>query len=293
VSTTGELRGSTASDPPRVSIVIPSFDGHRGGYVPRLLESIKRQTYQDFRVKMVIGVFPQGRAINIGRSRCDGEILVILDDDSALADEHTLARLVATLDADPRIGMAGASIVVPPDATPFQRRAALQFPRLNTPVVDAITDSDMACHGGCAFPMAVFDAIGGEREDLVRGLDPDLRVRLRKAGYRVVLAPQCRIHHPMPNGWRALLRTYFRNGAGSAYARKFQPDSVYETHEYLHESDFQPRTSLGYRIARYPFRLVKALAGGQFMRFAGYTAYAFGYAWGWLTAKEIRPAEPA
>jgi len=293
VSTTGELRGSAASDPPRVSIVIPSFDGHRGGYVPRLLDSIRRQTYQNFRVEMVIGVFPQGRAINIGRSRCDGEILVILDDDSALADEHTLARLVATLDADARIGMAGASIVVLPDATPFQRRAALQFPRLNTPVVDAITDSDMACHGGCAFPMAVFDAIGGEREDLVRGLDPDLRVRLRAAGYRVVLAPQCRIHHPMPNGWRALLRTYFRNGAGSAYARRFQPDSVYETHESLHDADFRPRTSLGFRIARYPFRLAMALAGGQFMRFAGYTAYAFGYAWGWLTAKEIRPAAAA
>ena len=293
MSTAPELRGSAASDPPRVSIVIPSFDGHRGGYVPRLLDSIKRQSYQDFRVEMVLGVFPQGRAINLGRSRCDGEILVILDDDSALADEHTLARLVETLDADARIGMAGASIVVPPDATAFQRRAALQFPRLNTPVVDAITDSDMACHGCCAFPMSVFDAIGGEREDLVRGLDPDLRVRLRKAGYSVVLAPQCRIHHPMPNGWRALLRTYFRNGAGSAYARKFQPDSVYETHESLHEADFQPRPTLAYRIARYPVRLAKAVGSGQFMRFAGYTAYAFGYAWGWLTAKEIPPAESA
>lgn len=281
------MRGRDASEPPRVSIVIPSLDGHRGGCVPRLLASIERQTFQDFEVRLVVGVFPQGRAINQGRRESLGRVLVILDDDSELADAETLERLIATLDADERIGMAGASIVVPPGATPFQRRAAFQFPRLNTPVVDAVTDSDLACHGCCAFPMAVFDAVGGEREDLVRGLDPDLRVRLREAGYRVVLAPQCRIYHPMPDGWRALLRIYFRNGTGSAYARKFQPDAVYETHERLEAADFQPRTTLAWRMARYPFRLLGALAQGQWMRFGGYMAYAFGYAWGWLTAREI------
>lgn len=274
---------------PRVSVIIPSSDGYREGCVPRLLQSIEAQSFRDYEVCMVTGVSPQGRAINQGADDAQGEILIIVDDDSRLADEHVFTRLLDTLAADSTIGMAGASIVTPPESSRFQRKAALQFPRFNTPVVEDIVDSDLACHGCCAIPKAVFDLIGREREDIVRGLDPDMRVRLRETGYRVVLAPRCRIYHPLPEGWSRLIRIFFRNGKGSAYAQRFQPETVYETHESLHEGDFRPRTTLAYRIARYPFRLLRALFGGQFMRLAAYTAYAFGYGWGWLTNREMVP----
>jgi len=277
---------TTPNSPPRVSVIIPSRDGYREGAVPKLLDSVAAQTFRDFEVCLIEGVSPQGKAINQGAQRARGEILVILDDDSCLADETVFQRLVDALDVDPAIGMAGASIVAPCDASAFQRRAATQFPRFNAPVVDRITDSDLACHGCCAIPKRIFDQVGREREDLIRGLDPDLRVRLRAAGYRVVLAPQARIYHPLPEGWRSLLRTFFRNGFGSAYARKFHPDSVYETHEQLDSSTFQPSTRLAYRVARFPFRLLVALAQGKMMRFAAYCAYACGYAWGMATAKE-------
>ncbi len=184
--------------------------------MPRLLESLDRQTFEDFDVHVVRGVAPQGAAINDGVRRSLGEIVVILDDDSRLTDETVLDRLVACLDADPSIGMAGASIVPAPEARAFQRWAARQFPRLNTPVVEEVTDSDLACHGCCAIPRRVFEEVGGEREDIIRGLDPDLRARLRDAGYRVVLAPNARIHHPLPKSLPALLRLFFRNGFGSA-----------------------------------------------------------------------------
>jgi len=277
------LRDKTA---PRVSIVIPSLDGHRDGCVPRLLESIEAQTFQDFEVQLVKGVAPQGKAINEGAARAQGDILLIVDDDSRLADGSVIEKLVRTLDGDASIGMAGASIVLPPDATPFQRRASRQFPRFNTPVVETVTDSDLACHGCCAIPAALFEQVGREREDILRGLDPDLRIRLRDAGYRVVLAPHARVYHPLPNGWRPLLRTFFRNGFGSAYAHKFHPDAVYETHEALDARDFRPRTRLPYRLVRFPFRLAKALVQGKFIRFGAYCAYACGYCWGLLAAKE-------
>ncbi|MBN2311373.1 MAG: glycosyltransferase [Candidatus Hydrogenedentes bacterium] len=272
---------------PRVSVIIPSWDGHRDGCVPRLLESVERQTLQDIELHVIKGVSPQGRAINQGAAAAQGEILIVLDDDSRLADETVFERLIAALDGDPSIGMAGASIVLPPEASAFQRRAATQFPRFNTPVVDAITDSDLACHGCCAFRAEVFREVGGEREDILRGLDPDLRVRLRRAGYRVVLVPHARIHHPLPDGWRRLLKTFFRNGFGSAYAQRFQPESVYETHEELDSAGFQARTSLGFRILRFPLRLAKSALQWKWMRFAAYCSYACGYAWGYLTAKEL------
>lgn len=275
-----------SSENPTVSIIIPSLDGFRDGCVPRLMESIEAQGYRDYEVCMVTGVFPQGKAINQGVQESKGKILVILDDDSRLSDETVIETLVRALD-NPEIGMVGASIVTPPESTSFQQKAALQFPRFNTPVVSEITDSDLACHGCCAFRREVFDEIGGEREDIVRGLDPDLRQRLRHAGYRVVLAPNARIYHPLPNGWSKLLKIFFRNGRGSAYALRFQPESVYDTHESLHAESFQPKTSFGYRVFRYPLRLIKALATGQFMRFGAYCAYALGYVWGWFTNQEI------
>lgn len=271
---------------PRVSVIVPSRDGHRDGCVPRLVESIEAQTYRDYELLIIKGVFPQGKAINEGAAQAKGEILLILDDDSRLAHGAVFERLVAALDADPTIGFAGASIAVPLEASAFQRRAARQFPRYCTPEVPVITDSDLACHGCVAMPRAAFEAVGREREDIIRGLDPDLRVRMRTAGYRVVLVPGCTIYHPLPDGLRPLLRVFFRNGFGSAYARRFQPDSVYETHESLHEAGFQPRTSLAYRVARFPARLFAALARRQVLRFAAYTAYAGGYCWGLLTAQE-------
>ncbi|MBM3290000.1 MAG: glycosyltransferase [Candidatus Hydrogenedentes bacterium] len=276
----------STESPPRVSVIIPSWDGHRNGCVPRLIESVRAQTFQDFETLIVKGVSPQGKAINDGARRARGAVLIILDDDSELADETVFDTLVRTIDADPTIGMAGASIVVPPDAGAFQRRAAAQFPRFNTPVVDRVTDSDLACHGCCVIPKAVFDAVGGEREDIVRGLDPDLRMRLRAAGYRVVLAPDARIYHPLPGSWRALMRQFFRNGRGSAYAQKFQPDSVYETHESLDAAAFVPRRPLWYRALRFPLRLAKAAAEGKTMRLVAYSAYGVGYVWGMLTARK-------
>lgn len=272
---------------PKVSVIIPSFDGFRDGCVPRLLESIEAQSFRDFDIHQVIGISPQGKAINQGVGESEGEILLILDDDSRLTHNRVFEQLVNALESNPEVGMAGASIVIPPESSDFQRKASSQFPRFNTPAVEVLTDSDLACHGCCAIPRKVFNEIGGEREDIIRGLDPDLRVRLRDRGYRVVLVPEASIYHPLPDGWTKLLRIFFRNGYGSAYAQKFQPDSVYETHESLHSESFKAKRSIGYRFIRYPFRLVKACALFQWMRFGAYVSYALGYGWGLLTAQEI------
>lgn len=270
---------------PTITVIIPTRDGMRDGAVPKLLDSVKNQTFQDFEIQMIKGVTPQGKSINQGAAAAKGRYLLILDDDSCLADPHVFQRLLEACESDHLIGMAGASIVIAPDATLFQRRAAGQFPRFCTPEVDVITDSDFACHGCCLIPAAVFAQIGGERENLIRGLDPDLRVRLRAAGYRVVLVPGARIHHPLPDGWRPLLRIFFRNGFGSAYAWKFQPDTVYETHERLDMTSFHARRPFIYRVLRFPGRLLLAAAQGRPMRFAAYIAYGFGYIWGLATAK--------
>lgn len=271
---------------PYVSVIIPTLDGKRGGRVALFLESLEAQSFEDFETVLVEGISPQGKAINEGVRRARGRVIVIADDDTCLADGKVLHQLIKTLESDKGIGMAGASIVLPEDATRFERRAAIEFPRFNMPVVEEVTTSDMACHGCCALRKEVFEEVGGEREDIIRGLDPDLRARLRRAGYRVVLAPHARIHHPLPQNMKGLLRLFFRNGYGSAYARKFRPESIYETHEHVDSEGFTEKTSLTYRVLRFPVRLLWAVCRGRFLRFFAYCAYACGYAWGAVTARE-------
>lgn len=260
---------------PRVSVIIPTVSEERSVSVKKLREAISRQTFKDLEVIVVEGVKPQGRAINTGVSRARGEIIVIMDDDSALTNDRTIELLVAAIDSDPTIGMAGAAEVVSPDANLFQRIAARQFPRRHVKPPETIVDSDFAQHPCCALPKKVFEEVGGEREDIVRGLDPYLRQRIREAGYRVVLVPGATVHHPMPPNLAALCRTFFRNGAGSAFAQRFRPDLVYETSEKL--TSHTPKRPFAYRLLRFPLRLLWALVTLKLIRFVAYVCYGAGY----------------
>jgi GT2 family glycosyltransferase len=264
-----------------VSIVIPSLeagvDPYRTANLSRLRTAIGQQTFTDTELLVVEAVAPQGRAINQGVERARGEYLVVFDDDSSVDDPELLAKLVHALDADPTIGMAGASVRTPAAAGLFQRIAAREFPRFNVPVVEVVTDSDLACHGCAAFPLVLFRTLGGEREQIVRGLDPDLRQRIRGSGHRVVLVPDTVVYHPLPRSLRSLARTFRRNGAGSAYAQMHHPELVYETDEALDSVGFVARRSYAYRVARFPLRIAWALLTLRPIRAFAYSNYALGY----------------
>ena len=276
----GEVQQIAYVNNPPVSVIIPSFDGYRDGNVGRLTADLKQQSFKEIEVIIVKKVSPQGKAINLGAARARGEILLIVDDDSRMCQPRAIENLVRVLDKDKSVGMVGASLMAPPEANWLQRRAAREFPRHGVPVVDEITESDLVCHGCCALPRAVFEKIGGERENIIRGLDPDLRQRLRQAGYKIVLAPHTWIYHALPATPGKLFRTFFRNGMGSAYISRFHPELVYETHEKLESSDFKSKTSLGFRCLRFPFRLLGAFFSLKFLRFFGYLAYGLGFVFG-------------
>lgn len=260
------------------SIVIPSADGQRGGNVPLLLDDLRRQTFRKLDVIVVAGVKPQGKAINTGVARATGRFLIILDDDSRLPDPGTIGALIAALEMDPSIGMAGASIRQPIGANRLQRRLARELPRFHMPAVETLTDSDMPCHGCCAFRREVFLAVGGEEERLVRGLDPDLRMRLRARGYRVVLVPGAIAEHPLPATLAAAARMFFRNGRGSAFAQRQFPERVYDTDETVTWTPEQSlATPLPQRVRRFAGRLLMRLLTGSFTRASGDLVYAAGY----------------
>ncbi len=271
-----------------VSVIIPHFYSSRRENVAQLIDCLRRQTFPHTEVLVVNGVSPQGRAINTGVRAAQGRIFVVLDDDSQMDRTDILEKLVEAVEKNPDVGMAGASIISPENINAFQRTAAKQFPRFHMPVVNQITDSDMPCHGCVAFPRGVFEKVGMERETILRGLDPDLRVRIRKAGYRVVLVPGVWVYHPFPDTIQKFIRLFFRNGYGSSYIQIFHPEINYDTDESLDSKNFVPKRSFTYRILRFPVRLLKSLLAFQWIRFLGYSVYLAGYVYGFIKFNLIK-----
>ena len=275
---------------PAVALVIPSLDGE----VEPLLRSVRRQTLQPAEVAVVKGVRPNGRARNQGVAGTSAPLLVFVDDDATLGDEHVIANLVAPLLADPTIGVTGASKLLPPGAPLFQRWVAREVPRVVHPMVQEPLESNpdppsyyceitTTC---CAMRRAVWEESGGFDETLLRGVDTEFFVRVRRRGYRFVLVPRTWAYHPAPATLRALLRKQFFYGVGHAQEVRRDPSRARgrTLRTPLHALVFLafrtaivlPNMVLPYSFAapswRPGFKPLKALAS---------YASALGYVWGW------------
>ncbi len=267
----------SGAQPPRVTVVIPSLDGDRNGRLAELLRTLRLQSFRDFEVRVALGDPRQGRAINQAVRSGSGDIIITLDDDSQLGHPRVLENLVRALDADPTIGIAGGSTIPAPDATWLQRAACRQIPRRHFPVVDRVVDSDMAQHPCLAMRREVFEAVGGEDEELIRGLDPDLRHRVREAGYRVTIIPDTWVAHPLPDGLGKIFRMFIRNGRGSAFARRHFGDRVYELTDGTPDLKFAPKRPFWYRVLRFPFRTIHSAIALRWIKLLSEVGYLAGY----------------
>ncbi len=211
-----------------VSIVIPSLCGKAS----ELERGLAAQTLSDYETVVVAGVRPSGRARNVGAKRAKGDILVFIDDDAVLGDEHTLANLVEPLQEDHTIGVTGASKLIPPNSPWFQCWVAREVPRIEHPVVEEPLETNPDPERGyycqvtttcCALRRDVFEEVGGFNEELIRGEDTEFFVRLRRRGYHIILVPNTWVWHPAPPTLYALLRKHFLYGAGHSQEVKRDP----------------------------------------------------------------------
>ncbi|MFH1228168.1 MAG: glycosyltransferase [Planctomycetota bacterium] len=267
----------SAKEKPFVSVIIPSLDGYRQGNVLNLLKALKDQTISDIELIMIIGEKPCARAHNAGADKAHGEILVFFDDDIILGNNRVIENLIGPVINDDSIGISGASQLVPPDANRFQKRCAEQLGRLQFRIVGKITDSDMATHAAMAIRKDVYIQVGQENENLIYGDDPDLRARVRKAGYRIVVVPDTWVFHPPPDNWRILVKTAFQRGKGAAVDFWFHPDSVYDTPPG-DVADFTSRHSFPYRVVRAFGQICRAVLGFRMILISVRILYGLGYA---------------
>lgn len=281
-----------SSSQAEIALIIPSLEGQ----VAALQVSISRQTLPPHEIEVVVDVQPNGRARNQGVAHTRGGILVFVDDDAVLGHEHVLANLIAPLLTDPTIGVTGASRLLPLDASAWQQWVAREVPRIENPVVEAPLETNpdppayycevtTTC---CAMHRAVFEQAGGFSETLVRGVDSEFFVRVRRLGYRLLLVPQTWAYHPAPPNLKALLRKHFLYGAG--HAQEVRSDPSRARGNYL----YSPWHAVGYFFFRtaialpnvflpYSFAAPQWRLGFKPLKALTSYASALGYLWGWYT----------
>jgi len=271
---------------PSISAIIPTLSDA----APELLAGLRAQTRPPDEIEVVRGVRPNGRARNAGIARTHGDILVLIDDDARPGHPELVANLIAPLLADETIGATGASRLIPPDSSRFQRWTAREVARIEHPVVHTLLETNPGPENGyyceitttcCALRRCVLDAAGGFDEELIQGVDTEFFVRLRRAGYRLVLVPDTWVYHPAPATLRALLRKHFRYGRGHAQEVARDPSRAHglERHPWLYllfrTAILLPNVFLPFSYAapswRPGFKPLKALVS---------YASAVGYVWG-------------
>jgi len=265
------------------SIIIPVANIHENRCLDKLLDVLENQTLKDFEVILVIGDNRQGRAINQGVNAAHGKWIVTMDDDTIVPDNHLLEKLISNMEDEFNIGLGGAACIVPESASIFQKKAMLQIPRRFFPVQSENVESDFVQHPCLIISRELFLQIGGEDEELIRGLDPVLRQKVRDAGKKVCILANTAISHLIPDSYRNLFRMYKRNGWGSAYAQRFFPSRVLELTDGYDKGKFTKYRPLIYRIIRRVKFIVTNVFLFKWLRITTDIAYIIGWLEGYFS----------
>jgi cellulose synthase/poly-beta-1,6-N-acetylglucosamine synthase-like glycosyltransferase len=277
---------------PTIALIVPSLTGETRA----LQTSVARQTMRPQETVVVVNIHPAGRARNAGVQRTSGEIVLFIDDDAVLGNEHAIANMVIPLLADPSVGVTGASKLLPPDASDWQRYVAREVPRIEHPIVERLLETNpdppsyyceitTTC---CAMRREVFEQAGGFDERLLRGEDPEFFVRVRRLGYRFLLVPRTWVYHPAPATLPALLKKHFYYGLG--HAQEVRVDPTRARGRYLrtplHAAAYLLfRTAIVVPNTFLPFSFSAPSWRPGFKPLKALTSYvgALGYVWGWYT----------
>jgi GT2 family glycosyltransferase len=262
-----------------IAVIIPSLNG--GG--KRIVSQLADQSQKPDEIEVVVGVRPNGRARNLGTDRTSGDFLVFIDDDALPGSTDLIEKMVQILVSDETVGVAGAARVLPRNASWFQKRVALEIPRTINPVPesDLETNPPLSGYGHslitttcCAIRRPVFEEVGRFSEDAISGVDTDLFYRIRKAGYKFIMAADTFVEHPAPANLRSLWKKFYWYGLGYGQETRRNPerkmgyrlDSRFKRLLFLTLASFWllPNMiilySLGYPKFRIGFRPLKAIS---------------------------------
>ena len=161
----------------------------------------------------------RNEGFQVARERWPGTAYVQFVDGDCLLDEAWLDRAAAFLDAEPKVAMlCGDNEEEFPDASVYNRLCAVEWSGAPGEVA--------ACGGNAVVRGKAFEAAGGYDDAIRAGEEPELCLRLRRAGWRVHRLPDpMTVHdadmHRFGEWWRRAERSgvaywtgWRRHGAG-------------------------------------------------------------------------------
>ena len=258
------------------SLIIPVLTMEDNPYIDSILASLNEQSLLPKSVHLVIGDCRQGRAINYGVTQTSTKYIGTVDDDTQIDDHKLFEKLINAMNNDSSIGMSGAACTIPEFASKFQKKAMREIPRRFFPIQNKNVDSDMVQHPSLVMLKKLFDDIKGEDEELIRGLDPVLRKKVRDAGKRVTIIADTWIYHLIPDGFWKVVKMYYRNGRGSGYASKNYPDRVIELSDGYDDGEFTEKRNFLFRLIRRCYSLLKSILTLKFIKVSTDLSYIFG-----------------
>jgi GT2 family glycosyltransferase len=213
-----------------ISIIIPNWNGAH--LLPTCLDSLHRQTCQDFEIVVVDNAstdgsrdllardYPQVRVlaldanrgfaggVNAGLGAARGQIVVLLNNDTE-AEPTWLEELVRPLQTNARVAMVASKLRLFGEreklhsAGDFYRvdgipgnRGVWEVDRGQYDRADSAPPVFGACAGAAAYRRALFDTLGLLDQDLGSYCeDVDLNWRARLAGYEVAFVPRAVVYH--------------------------------------------------------------------------------------------------
>lgn len=268
-----------------ISIIIPSNDPKRSKNLSCLLEDISKQRIDyDVEICQIHGVSPSGKARNTGAKDAKGGILVFMDDDIRLGHEEVIKNMIAPLLEGTNIGIAGVSQCIPRDSNWFQRRYAKEIPHSEHIVVNTNKDVGMVPIACCAIYKELFFKMGMFNEKLPRGVDPEFCCRILKNGYRVVLAGNTWIYHPVPKNIKALFRVNFRDGMATFVVDRYYPELNLDVNPKGIIYPLEKKSRI-FRILRFCFQLGNSIICAKPTLMLSRLTYASGYFYGILTIR--------
>lgn len=210
----------------KVTIVIPNYNGKE--YIEVCLDSIKRQTYKEYKVLIIDNASQDGsceiirdsyedfqlvvneknegfcKAVNQGIKMSDTEYVLLLNNDTEL-DEYFLENIVNEIEKSNKIFSVSSKMInyydrsVMDDAGDGYTILGWQYQRGISQSVDdytKMTDVFTACAGAALYRKNVFDKIGlFDEMHFAYMEDIDIGYRARIYGYRNVYCPSAKVYH--------------------------------------------------------------------------------------------------
>ena len=247
---------------PYLSVIIPNWSGER--LLPACLDSLRKQSYEDFEVILVDNASQDGSlalvrksypevkvvalgenrgltgAANVGIEEAQGEVMVLLNNDTE-AHPRWLEELASGLVRYPQVGMAACKILL------YDRRDRLHsagdYYRVNgIPDSRGVWERDEGqydreeevfapCGGAGAYRRRMLEEIGLFDEDFFMYCeDVDLAWRAQMAGYRCIYIPTAIVHHRLSATGGGRVASYY-TGRNTLYViMKDYPGFLFKRH---------------------------------------------------------------